>query len=287
MNRPLVTVLGATSAAGRGFASALRADPARRYDVRAVIPSAAAADGAPPIAAGSEVVRAELDDPASLARVLAGSHGVLTSTEGGVERVANIADAAVAVGAAHVIVEVTHHAAHSDAKKCFVEKGLPVTFVHAGWSWEHLIDAGMGPQRADDGGLDLVLPVGGLPLPGIAADDIGAVVVALFERRHWVLGRSVGIAGEVLGGAQMAEAIARAIGEPVRHRPLDRATYEALGFAGAADLADEVAWVQGGQADVEFDVDATRMLHPGLLGFEAWLARQVHRLPIPAAARRA
>jgi hypothetical protein len=29
------------------------------------------------------------------------------------------------------------------------------------------------------------------------------------------------------------------------------------------------------------------MLHPGLLGFEAWLAQQLHRLPIPAAARRA
>ena len=96
----------------------------------------------------------------------------------------------------------------------------------------------MHPQRGDDGSLNFVLPMGDAPLPGIAVADIGACAAAIFRRGEATIGQAIGIAGEHLNGAQMAAALSRALGEPVRHVAMDPADYAALGFPGAADLAN-------------------------------------------------
>ena len=57
------------------------------------------------------------------------------------------------------------------------------------------------------------LPMGDKKLPGIAAEDIGRCAYGIFKRGPELIGKTVGIAGEHLTGAEMAAALARALGE--------------------------------------------------------------------------
>jgi uncharacterized protein YbjT (DUF2867 family) len=140
----------------------------------------------------------------------------------------------------------------------------------------------MQPRRNGDGRLGFVLPMGEAKLPGIAAEDIGACALAIFARGAEMIGKSIGIAGEHLSGAQMAEQLSLALGEPVAHVDLSPREYSALGFPGAEDLANMF------QFKTEFERSycaarnpaCTRELHPGLQTFARWLARNKDRLPI-------
>ena len=289
MNRPLVTVLDATGAeGGSGLVAALLADRHRPYAVRAVVPRSSP-DAAPALAAaGCDAVAADPDDPALLQQAFAGSHGVFAATgywahlSPELERAQAdvVAAAASAARVAHVVWSTPRPQA--GAMRSFFRRDVPVTLLHTPFAWDNLIYLGIGPRPAADGALELVLPTGEQALAGIAVADVGTVAAALFARRTWMLGQSIAVAGELLTGAQMAAAIGRAIGEPVRHAPLATGEYAALGFPGAAELADLFA--SGHEAG---DVAATRMLHPGVLGFDAWLDRHAKHLPVPAAARRA
>jgi hypothetical protein len=140
----------------------------------------------------------------------------------------------------------------------------------------------MQPQRGADGTLQFVLPMGDVPLPGIAAADIGACAAEIFRRGDAAIGRSIGIAGEHLTGAQMAAALSRAVGEPVRHAAMDPADYAQLGFPGAADMANMFRFKHDFNAEfcAARDVAATRALHPGLMRFDDFLARRAGELPI-------
>ena len=62
----------------------------------------------------------------------------------------------------------------------------------------------MGPQEGPDGKLAITLPTGDKKLPGIAAEDIGKCAYGIFKNGPEFIGKTVGIAGEQLTGAQMA-----------------------------------------------------------------------------------
>lgn len=320
MNRPVITVLGATGAQGGGTARALLANH-RQYAVRAVTrqPDSPAARAL--AAAGAEIAEADLDDRASLERAFFGTRGVFAVTNfwehGSAERelaqAAHIAAAAKAAGVAHVVwstledtrLQVPLHderlptlqgrwkTPHLDAKgeadRFFSESGVPTTYLRTSFYWENFIHFGMGPQRDARGELVLTLPIGDAALPGIAAADIGPCAAALFARRDWVIGATIGIAGGHLTGVQMAAAMGRAIGEPVRFAPMTPSAYAALGFPGADDLANMFEYKRLFEASYcgARPVEATRFLHPGLQDFEAWLARSAGQMPVPARQQRA
>jgi hypothetical protein len=61
----------------------------------------------------------------------------------------------------------------------------------------------------------LALPLGGVELPSIAADDIGKCAYGPFHRGSGTVGERVGIAGEVLSGAGDGGEVGRALGRKV------------------------------------------------------------------------
>ena len=313
-HKPLITVFGATGAQGGGLARALLQAPERAFRVRAVTrkPGSPAAQALSQL--GAEVFAADLDDAAGVERAMQGAHGAfcvtsfweLLSAERELEQAERLAEAARRAGVRHVIwstledtrrffpadgrrmpvlmgrYNVPHFDAKGEADELFIGRGVPLTRLLTSFYWDNLIRFGMQPQRGPDGGLRFVLPMGDAPLPGIAAEDIGPCAAAVFRRGEAALGRCIGIAGEHLSGAQMAAALSRALGEPVRHVAMDPADYAALGFTGADDLANMFRFNR--DFHVEFgaprDVAATRALHPGLMRFEDFLARHGHRMPI-------
>jgi uncharacterized protein YbjT (DUF2867 family) len=309
---PLIAVLGATGAQGGGTARALL--DSGRFAVRALTrrPEGAAAQALR--RAGAELVHADLDDPPSLRAAFAGVQGLFAVTpywthhspERELEQAGHIACAAAAAEVPHVVWstqedtrrwvpledehlptlrgrwKVPHYDAKGAANALFRERGVPTTLLTPSFFWENLIRYGMQPQRGADGRLVFQLPMGTLPLPGMAVADVGRIALALFEQPQRWIGKGLGVAGAHLDGGQMAAALARALGEPVHHRSPHFAEVAALPFPGAAEMANMFRFLHEFNDEVRAmrSVSAARNLHPGLLDFDAWLALHAHRLPL-------
>jgi uncharacterized protein YbjT (DUF2867 family) len=296
--KPLATVFGATGRQGGAVARALLAGGVWRVRAVTRCPEAPAARQLQRL--GAELLRADLDDAASLPAALKDAQAVFAVTNfwehmdplGELRQAEQIAKAAVDCPTLQHLIwstledsrdllarppgsrwSVPHMDAKAEANALFLDRGLPVTLLLTSFYWENLIDHGMGPQRAADGVLELALPLGDAPLAGIAVADIGHCAAALFDTP--AAQRRVGVAGEHLRGAAMAAHLAEVLGEPVRWRDVPLADYARLPFPGAADLAAMFAYKQRGHASycAARSLSETRTLHPGLLDFSTWARR--------------
>jgi hypothetical protein len=177
--------------------------------------------------------------------------------------------------------KVPHFDAKGEADQLFAQR-VPTTYLLAAFYWDNFIHFGMGPRTGPDGQLALALPLGGGRLPGIAAEDIGGCAHGVFRRGAELIGKHVGIAGEILSGAEMAAAFSRALGRPVAFRdvPFDR--YRALGFPGADDLGNmfEYQALYNDEFCKGRDVALSRALNPGLQPLASWLDRNKSRIPL-------
>ena len=312
---PLITVFGATGAQGGGLARAILDDPRRRFRVRAVTrkPDSAAARAL--AARGAEVVAGDLDDAASVQRALDGAYGAYCVTsywehlspDKEIAQATTMARAAAQRVVQHAIwstledtrdyvplgsrmpvlrgrFNVPHFDGKGEANRAFIDHRVPTTLLYTSFYWDNLIHFGMQPQRAADGTLTFVLPMGEAKLPGIAAADIGKCAFGIFARGDELIGKSVGIAGEHLCGAEIAARLAGAFGEPVRHAALTREQYAALGFPGADDLANMFQFKRDFEHDFRASrsVACSRELNPQLQSFGEWLAANAARIPLPA-----
>jgi uncharacterized protein YbjT (DUF2867 family) len=312
----LITVFGATGAQGGAVARAILADPQQRFRLRAVTrrPESPAARAL--AQAGAEILVADLDDAASVHRAMNGAYGAFCVTnywehfspEKELLQAHAMAQAAARARVQHVIwstledtrdlitpdgsrmpvlmggYNVPHFDAKGEANHAFIDLTVPTTLLYTSAYWDNLIHFGWAPKRDASGRLALALPMGSRKLPGIAAEDIGRCAFGIFVRGTELIGKSIGVAGEHLTVAQMAEQLSLVLGEPVVDARLTPAQYRALGFPGADDLGNMFQFKQ------EFEhaycaarsVACSRELNPQLQTFAAWLA--AHRQPLRAAA---
>lgn len=312
--KKILAVLGATGAQGGGLVRAILADPAGGFAVRAITrdPSSNAAQELKRL--GAEVVAGDVDDEKSLERAFAGAHGVYAVTffwahmqpEREVDEARKIAQAAKAASVKHLVwstledtrrwvpladdrmptlggkYKVPHFDAKGEADRVFTEAGVPTTFLLTSFYWDNLIHFGMGPKKGPDGVLGFTLPMGKAKLPGIAAEDIGRCAYGIFKRGGEFIGKTVGIAGEHLSGAEMAAALGRALGREVRHNDVSPATFRSFGFPGADDLGNMFQFKRDFEADFcrARDVALSRSLNPRLQDFAAWLGANAGRIPL-------
>jgi uncharacterized protein YbjT (DUF2867 family) len=309
-----IAVFGATGAQGGGLARAILDDPNGGFSLRAITRNVDSDKARELAAAGAEVVAADLDDAASVERALQGAYGAYCLTnfwehfspEKELSQARNLAQAAKAAGVQHVIwstledtrrkvplddarmptlmghYKVPHFDAKGEAEAFFREAGVPTTFLLTSFYWDNLIHFGMEPKAGPDGVLQFVLPMDDAKLPGIAAEDIGRSAYGIFKAGPAMIGKTIGIAGEHLSGAEMASALAAALGREVRHAAVTPAQYRAFGFPGADDLGNMFQYKRDFEADFRAprDVEATRRLNPRLQSFAQWLQANAARLPV-------
>ncbi|HEX9188321.1 MAG TPA: NmrA/HSCARG family protein [Vicinamibacteria bacterium] len=314
MPKKTIAVVGATGAQGGGLVRAILAHPAGEFRARALTRDAGSEKAKALAAAGAEVVTANADDAASLAKAFAGAHGAFCVTafwehfspEKELAQARAMAEAAKAEGVAHVVwstledtrrfipledprmptlqgkYKVPHFDAKGEANGAFTALGVPTTFLHTSFYWDNLIHFGMGPKRGEDGKLGFVLPMGDKKMPGIAAEDIGRCAYGVFERGSEIVGKSIGIAGEHLTGAQMAAELTRALGQEVVHRDVPPAVYRTFAFPGADDLGNMFQFYADFEGDFcgLRDVAFSRRLNPQLQTFAQWLAANKVRIPL-------
>ena len=169
-----------------------------------------------------------------------------------------------------------------EANAVFTELGLPTTFLLTSFYWENLIYFGMGPKKGTDGRLAITFPMGDKKLPSIAAEDIGKCAYGIFKKGREFIGKTVGVAGEHLTGAQMAAALTKALGQEVRYNDVPPEVYRGFGFPGAEDLGNmfqfnrDFEQVYSGARNL----DLTRALNPSLQTFDGWLAHNKSRIPL-------
>lgn len=309
-----IAVVGATGAQGGGLVRAILDDPSGGFSVRALVRDPSSPKARELAAAGAEVVAANVDDAASIERAFAGCHGAYCVTffwdhfspDREIAQAAGMAEAAKRAGLAHVVwstledtrkfvpladdrmptlmgkYKVPHFDAKGEANAEFEKRGVPTTYLLTSYYWDNLITFGMGPKKQPDGTYAFVLPMGRAKLAGIASEDIGRCAYGIFRRGTEFVGRTVGIAGEHLDGAQMAAKLTRALGITVVHGDVPPEVYRTFGFPGADDLGNmfqfdrDFADAHLGARSVEF----SRSLNPQLKTFDDWLAANAKRIPL-------
>ena len=313
-DKRIIAVTGATGAQGGGLVRAILADKSGPFTVRALT-RAPSSDKARALAAlGAEIVKADVDDVASLARAFEGAHGAFCVTffwahmkpEQEIAEARNMAQAAKQARVAHVVwstledtrklvplsdnrmptlggkYKVPHFDAKGEADGLFTSLGVPTTFLVTSFYWDNLIYFGMGPKKGPDGALAISFPMGSARLAGIAAEDIGKCAYGVLKRGKELIGKTVGIAGEFLTCAQMAAALSKALGQPVRYNEITPEMYRGFGFPGADDLGNMFQVYRDFEKEVcgARDLNLARSLNPELQTFEQWLGKNKGMMPL-------
>jgi uncharacterized protein YbjT (DUF2867 family) len=312
--KKIIAVVGATGGQGGGLARAILNDRNGEFAVRALTRDIHSEKAQALAKAGAEVVAADIDDPASLRNAFEGVHGAFCVTffwahfspEKELAEAKLMAEAAKQAAVSHVIwstledtrkwvplndnrmptlmgkYKVPHFDGKAEANQHFTAAGVPATFLLTSFFWDNFIYFGMGPKKGPDGKLAITFPIGDKKMPGIAAEDIGKCALGIFKRGKEFIGKTVGIAGEHLTGAQMAAAFSRALGQEVRYNAVSPEVYRSLGFPGAEDLGNMFQFKRDfeeyfcGARDLAF----SRSLNPELQTFDQWLERNKSRIPL-------
>lgn len=313
-DKKIIAVLGATGAQGGGLVRAIQADAKSEFRARAITRNPDSDKAKALAALGVEVVKGDVDDPASLVQAFKGAHGTYCvtffwdhfSAERETAEAREMAKSAKAAGVSHVVwstledvrtfvplsdqsmptlhgkYKVPHFDGKGEADVFFRETGVPTTFLYASFYWDNFIYFGSGPKPGPDGELQLTLPLGNAKLGGVAAEDIGKTAYGIFQRGAELIGKKVGVAGELLTGNELAEKMSRALKRPVRYQSVPFETYRKFGFPGADDLGNMFQFYHDFEKEVNGlrDPAFARSLNPALQNFDQWLALNAAKIPL-------
>ena len=313
-DKKVIAVVGATGLQGGGLVGAILSDKSSGFAPRAITRKVNSEKALSLAKLGVEVVAADLDNPESLKKAFAGAYGAFCVTnfwehflpEKELAQATAMAQAAKHADLKQVVwstledtrkwvplsdnrmptlmgkYKVPHFDSKGEADPVFTKLGVPTTFLLTSFYWDNFIYFGMGPKKGPDGKLAITFPMGNKKLPGIAAEDIGKCSYGIFKKGRDYIGKTVGIAGEHLTGAQMAVAFSKTLEQEVRYNDVPPEVYRGFGFPGAEDLGNMFQFKRDFN-DVfcgARNLDITRALNPSLQTFDRWLAQNKGRIPL-------
>ncbi len=309
----VIAVVGATGAQGGGLVRAILNDPEGGFAARAITRNKGSDKAKQLAKLGAEVVEADLDNEQSLDKAFQGAYGAFCITnfwehfspEKEAAQARSMARAAKRAGLRHVIwstledtrkwvpldddrmptlmekYKVPHFDGKGAADHFFTDEGVPTTFLLTSFYWDNMIHFGMNPKPGPDGVLAITMPMGDKKLPGIAAGDIGGCAYGIFKDGRQYIGKTVGIAGEHLTGAEMAAKLTKALGREVRYNAVTPEAFRGFGFPGAEDLGNMFQFKRDFQDAFRGPrkPEVARKLNPSLQTFEVWLGENKKRIP--------
>ena len=314
MAKKVIAVMGATGAQGGGLVRAIMADKNGDFTARAITRDVNSDKAKALAALGAEVVAADIDNEESLKKAFTGAYGAYCVTffwahfspEKEQANARNMARAAKAAGLQHVIwstledtrkwvplsdnrmptlqgkYKVPHFDAKGEINHVFTDAGVPTTFLNTSFYWDNSYMFGMGPAKQPDGSYAITFPMGDKKMAGMAFEDIGKAAYGIFKKGKEYIGKTVGIVGENLTGAQMAEKYSKGLGINCKYNEVTPDAYRGFGFPGAEDLGNMFQVYR--DFEKEFlaarSVDVTRSLNPELQNFDQWLAKNKTKLSL-------
>jgi uncharacterized protein YbjT (DUF2867 family) len=309
-----IAVMGATGAQGGGLVRAILNDKQGGFTARAITRNVNSDKTKALAKMGAEVVQADVDNEESIRKAFEGAYGAYCVTfywehfspEKEQAHAKNMAQAAKEAGVKHVIwssledmrkwvplsdnrmptlmgkYKVPHFDAKGEANKFFTDLGLPVTIMNTSFYWDNMIYFGMGPKKGPDGKLAITFPMGDKKLPAMAAEDIGKCAYGIFKRGQEFIGKTVGISGEFLTGAQMAAQLSEVLGKEIVYNSVSPEVYRGFGFPGAEDLGNMFQVKRDFEKEycANRDLNLSRSLNPELLTFRKWAEKYKDRIPL-------
>ena len=292
----VIVVFGATGGQGNSITRALLKSG---FAARAVTrnPNSDAAKGLK--AAGAEVVKADLDDVASVDSALKGAYGAFLVTDywGQLAKLRNeeeaykaeirhgksVTDAAIKAGVKHFIYSSLPSVKESTGKFCahFETKeeivkyvkasGVPYSFVEYPFYYQNFLKfAACKPQKQDDGTYSIVMCMEG-PMFTMDVDDGGPVVAAMFSRPEETLGKTYRMCGDDIPVSQYAAIMSKVTGKTINYKQLSVEEYAKLPFPGAEELS--VMWGFFPTRLQKCDPELTKRLNPKTQSFEEWAVK--------------
>ncbi|XP_071461886.1 nmrA-like family domain-containing protein 1 isoform X1 [Marmota flaviventris] len=311
--KKLVVVFGATGAQGGSVARTLLEDGMFRVRVVTRDPGQRAAKELR--MQGAEVVKGDQNDEASMELALTGAHATFIVTnywencsqEKEVKQGKLLADLAKRLGLCYVVYSGLENirnltagrlaAGHFDDKgeveEYFRDIGVPMTSVRLPCYFENLLSYFL-PQKAPDGKSYLLnLPMGDIPMDGMAVSDLGPVVLSLLKMPEAYIGQNIGLSTCRHTAEEYAalltkhtedikkiwETISRTShpqnsnGEvggqvPRLFQHTTPEDYERLGFPGARDLANMFRFYS---LKPDRNIELTLQLNPKARTLDQWL----------------
>ncbi len=235
---------------------------------------------------GIEVVRGDLEDPASLERAARGVYGVYSvqdfwavGAKREVQQGKNIADAAMKAGVEHFVYSsvggvdrksgIDHWESKWQVENYIRKLGLPATMIRPAAFMENYyidqVEIGilkgklMDPIRADK------------PYQTIASNDIGAFIALAFERPKEFIGLEPEIAGSELTNPEAAQVFSRVLGKQVKFQ---RLPMPMVRFVLGKEFYQMFRWFN--QAGFKADIPRLRRQYPEvhLQTLEEWLRNE-------------
>jgi len=312
--KKIIAILGATGAQGGGLVRAITNDKDSEFSARAITRNVNSEKAKSLAQLGAEVVAADVDDEESLKKAFQNAYGVYGVTffwdhfspEKEMAQATAIAKAAKATEVQHVIwstledtrqwiplsdnrmptlmgkYKVPHFDVKGEANGVFTATGAPTTWEKTPFYWDNFINFGMGPKKGPDGTLAITMPMDEKKLPGIAAEDIGRCAYGIFKKGKELIGKTIGVAGEHLTGAQMVAALTKVLGQEVRYNSVSPDVYRGFGFPGAEDLGNMFQFNRDFEESFcgARNLDVARNFNPSLQTFESWLSMNKDRIPL-------
>lgn len=215
--KKLLTVFGATGNQGGSVIRTILKTPSlnAKYSLRGITRDTSKPAAQELAKQGVDVVRADLDDPASLKKALDGSYGVFAVTnfwesmDGAKEtqQGRNIVDASISTGVNHLVISSLHnvnkltngtlHVPHFDSKAAIDDYAesvrgdkLNVSYFHPAFFLQNFSTM---LRKGDDGSFSITLPIdpsARLPMIDVQADT-GKWVAGIFEAGAAANGKKV------------------------------------------------------------------------------------------------
>ncbi|MFQ5927526.1 MAG: NmrA/HSCARG family protein, partial [Terriglobia bacterium] len=253
--RKTILVTGATGAQGGGVARHLLAGG--KFAVRCLTRDPNSEKASAFKNAGAELVKGNFEDVESLHAAIKGCYGAFGVTnywehfEKEYAQGKNLVEAVAAANVEHFVFSTLPYVKkltngklavpHFDIKGQLEEyargRGLAATFVHVAFYFENFLSF-FPPRKQDGGTFSFGFPQGDTPLAGVAVEDVGGVVAAIFDRRADFRGKTVGIVGDDLPPQTYAEIMTRVLGKKVVYNYIPREVFSSFAFPGAEDLAN-------------------------------------------------
>jgi uncharacterized protein YbjT (DUF2867 family) len=275
-----------TGATGKQGGATVRRLLAQGRPVRALVRDVAAPGAVALAAAGAGLVRGDFDDPASLPGALDGVAAVFAippvafgpagpDTELEVARGRALIDAASAAGVDQVVFSTVASSSvrtQASAAKAQIERYLhdrirfstvlrPVRFM------TNYVGVGVLGIDGIAGGVHRHLFQPDEPMQIIALEDIAEFAALAFADPARYAGRTLELAGDEPTPVEAAAAISAAVGVPIRYVQLSDDEATAIG----PEIAETIRRWRSGER-WHADIEALRVIHPGLRTLGDWLA---------------
>jgi uncharacterized protein YbjT (DUF2867 family) len=282
--RQSILVFGATGQQGGAVASALRPNG---WMVRALVRDPESAKAKVLASIGVEVVPGALSDSTSIRAAMAGVYGVFSvqpsSGQGAAYDVTdeqemqygtNIADIAADCGVKHLVYTSVNAAGpektgmgHFDSKSQIEAHirslSLQSTIIRPAGFMELLMLPGMGLDKGFF--VSFVRPDQTAQI--IAVQDIGKIVVGIFQNPDRFVGKTIEIAGDEVTGQRLQESLSRAAGKTITYSRFPDSLLRENAFLNRlADLFND------GRLAGHADIGALQEEFGKLLSFDEWLA---------------